>query len=582
MRFITKILLLVSLAATFAYAQTNIPEVQHVIVVIQENRTPDNLFQEDQTLINNGAHIASQGLCLAINDRITTQVTVQLSPAPLATCWATDHNHSKSHFRGFKGAWTQMWDNGAMDGACQIFTGGVNNKLCRPAPPLCSNQAVGRYCPAMTYVQNTLWHARPPHYILDPYFQIANQYGWANYMFQTNQGPSFPAHQFLFTGTSAPIQYNGPNPCGAYPCYEWFDAENVSGNTNDQTSGCIANAGRTSYQVDPNSNESHPPNPLGFAAGYPCYDHQALSDLLDTAKVTWKYYARLAADLWTAPTAINHICMTNGGGNGGTCKGGSWQANVGSVIPVPGGDQAPFLTDITNCNLPQVSWVIPDGNWSDHSGAYPHGNGGPSWVAAIVNAIGQSTCSDTVTGTAVPYWQDTTILITWDDWGGFYDDVSPGGPAGGPGIGYSNNTGQQYVYGFRVPLLVVSAYAKKSYISGPASSPDCANGAYCHDFGSILNFVEYAFGTGGHPLGYPGGISPLYHYADYLAPDASPTCPTCTYSLSDFFNFGQIQTPTFTPITGAKYPPSCFHNPTRTGCFPTYPLDPDNDADETD
>jgi phospholipase C len=40
--------------------------------------------------------------------------------------------------------------------------------------------------------------------ILNPYLDLATQYGWANYMFQTNQGPSFPAHQFIFGGTSAP------------------------------------------------------------------------------------------------------------------------------------------------------------------------------------------------------------------------------------------------------------------------------------------------------------------------------------------------------------------------------------------
>jgi phospholipase C len=49
MKFAAYSLLLISLAATFAYSQTNnIPQVQHVIVVIQENRTPDNLFQQDQ------------------------------------------------------------------------------------------------------------------------------------------------------------------------------------------------------------------------------------------------------------------------------------------------------------------------------------------------------------------------------------------------------------------------------------------------------------------------------------------------------------------------------------------------------
>src|SRR6202044_56531 len=51
--------------------------------------------------------------------------------------------------------------------------------------------------PLLTYVDNSTG-------TVQPYFDIAQQYGFANRMFQTNQGPSFPAHQFLFGGTSAP------------------------------------------------------------------------------------------------------------------------------------------------------------------------------------------------------------------------------------------------------------------------------------------------------------------------------------------------------------------------------------------
>jgi hypothetical protein len=412
-------------------------------------------------------------------------------------------------------------------------------------------------------------------------------------MFQTNQGPSFPAHQFLFTGTSAPIQYNDPNdPCismpSEFPCWEWFDEEGVTNTGNSAVNGCIAVAGAYAYQIDPNSHEALLPNPLGFSSGFPCYDHPTLSDLLEggNPRFEWKYYGRAAGDIWTAPNAINHICMPSG--YGGNCQGSSWGANVAAVLPTKS-DAAPFLTDITNCNLSHVSWVIPDGNWSDHNQAIP-GDGGPSWVAAIVNGIGQSPCTDLVNGVNVPYWQDSVILITWDDWGGLYDDVLPPDcPPLQPCTGYANSgsnppNGQQYVYGFRVPLLVVSAYAKRNYISGAnaGAKPDCLHNTYCHDFGSILNFIEYAFGTGGQPLGSPYGIGTQnWPYADYFAPDGHFEQPSNPYSLYDFFDFKQIQTPTFTPIAGAKYQPNCFHNPTAQGCFElTYPSDPDNDANE--
>ncbi len=76
--------------------------------------------------------------------------------------------------------------------------------------------------------------------------------------------------------------------------------------------------------------------------------------------------------------------------------------------------QSQVLTDIANGQLAQVSWVIPDGTHSDH--AESNDGSGPSWVASIVNAIGNS-----------PYWANTAIIITWDDWGGWYDHVAPEG-----------------------------------------------------------------------------------------------------------------------------------------------------------
>ena len=127
-----------------------------------------------------------------------------------------------------------------------------------------------------------------------------------------------------------------------------------------------------------------------------------------------------------------------------------------------------MLTDIANCNLRSVSWVIPTGANSDHARA--NDGGGPSWVASIVNAIGNSTSCDGNTG----YWNNTAILITWDDWGGWYDHESPTILAQPEG---------DYQYGFRVPLIFVSAYTPYGYINNIR-----------HDFGSVLRFVEFNFG----------------------------------------------------------------------------------------
>jgi hypothetical protein len=118
----------------------------------------------------------------------------------------------------------------------------------------------------------------------------------------------------------------------------------------------------------------------------------------------------------------------------------------------------------------------------------------------------------------------------WDDWGGWYDHVNPAKPTG-PGIGYSNDTGGQYVYGFRVPLLVVSTFAKQHYISGPKTSP------IYYDFGSILRFIENTF------LPSNTFINPTYPYADQFVAFGKN-------DLSDFFGcFTQACQNPFQPIT---------------------------------
>jgi phospholipase C len=285
---------------------------------------------------------------------------------------------------------------------------------------------------------------------------------------------------------------------------------------------------------------------------------------------------------------------------GGSCQNQEYLDNV----VFPDVEHAKILKDIESCSLQQVSWVIPDGKWSDHPGEVGH-DGGPSWVAHIVNAIGNSWEQSKVNGQNhhCDYWgthtppsstgyQPTVILIVWDDWGGWYDHVSPDFPSG-PGIGYAHDSSNSgwYVNGFRVPMLVVSAFNKHvtngtggfdGYISGPPDNPPnyhtCLNTNYCHDFGSILNFVEFTFGSGGSYLGTMWDQHS--DYADHYAPDAKPTCTSCDYSLSDFFDFTQSPT-AFTAITGMKYAETCFHNPDQTGCWPAAPdADPDDDADE--
>jgi phospholipase C len=214
-------------------------------------------------------------------------------------------------------------------------------------------------------------------------------------------------------------------------------------------------------------------------AEYPCFEHPTMSDLLDAHGLTWRYYTPVAGSVWTAPNSIEHICQQQVISGALTCTGPEWVSNV--IIP-----QTQVLNDITNGKLAQVSWVIPTALSSDHSKLSD--GSGPSWVASIVNEIGNS-----------PYWANTAIIIAWDEWGGWYDHVAP------TVINDGVSWGSGYVYGFRVPLIVVSPYAKAAYISHTT-----------HDFGSILKFIESNFNL------------PSLGYADAPADD-----------LSDCFNLAQ-------------------------------------------
>ena len=406
--------------------------IQHIVIIFQENRTPDNLFQ-DPVLISHGADISSSGVnSLGQN--------VPLTPIDLGTSGSTPQNYDLSHAHA---AFVQMYHGGKMDGADLVG--------CTPAAN----------CPPNAHPNPQFKYVLPAD--VQPYFALAEQYTFGDRMFQTNQGPSFPAHQFIIAGTSAPTATS-----------TLFASENPALNP----AGCIASALNTVTMIDAAGSETAQP------AQYPCFEHPTLTDLLGMQKISWRYYAPSPGSIWTGPDAISHICGRQLVGGKLTCTGAEWVANV--VIP-----QTQVLTDIANGQLAQVSWVIPDGKSSDH--AVANDGSGPSWVASIVNSIGNSA-----------YWANTAIIITWDDWGGWYDHVAPSVVADGV------SWGSGYVYGFRVPLIVVSPYAKTAYISHVT-----------HDFGSILKFIETTF-----------HLSSL-GYADASADDLSD-CFTLTQSPSNY------------------------------------------------
>ena len=351
--------------------------IQHVVIVVQENRTVDDLFQ-----FLPGANTQNHGLN-------SHGQTVQLHAEGLAAPYDLSHTHS---------AFLTEYANAAMNG--------FDLELCKGT------------CPANAA------YAYVPQSQVGPYYTLAETYAFADDFFETDQGPSFPSHQYLVSGTST-VSDSSPNKA----------SNNGETPTSQVTGGCDAPQGSLVAVITPQGAE--PPSLRTF----PCFQRQSLMNELDAAGVSWKYYqAAPGAGIWNAVDAISSIWSNPG----------EMDANV---ISPP----SQVLTDIANGQLASVVWVTPTKAASDHPRVTD--GSGPSWVASIVNAIGRS-----------QYWQNTAIFVVWDDWGGFYDHVPP-------------TIYNSFELSFRVPLIVVSSYAKSGYVSHAQ-----------HEFGSILKFTEETFG----------------------------------------------------------------------------------------
>ena len=148
---------------------------------------------------------------------------------------------------------------------------------------------------------------------------------------------------------------------------------------------------------------------------FPCYNVASMPDELSKNGISWKYYS--SASNWDAPKLIQSIS--------------------GSPNDIHAANQ--FNADIASNKLSTVSFVTPVPASSDHPPAQEQT--AQNYVTKTINAIMQS-----------QYWNDSAIFLTWDDWGGFYDHVSP------PVV---DNLG----LGPRVPLIVISPFAKQGYIS---------------------------------------------------------------------------------------------------------------------
>jgi phospholipase C len=251
------------------------------------------------------------------------------------------------------------------------------------------------------------------------YWSYAEHFALADHMFSSLAGASFPNHLYTVAAQAGGAITNADTP-------RW---------------GCDADDSAFVEVMDDRGRKTRQ---------YPCFDFQTLADSLEHAGISWRYYAPVAGQsgyIWSALDAIRHIRLTP-----------LWNQRV-----VPFGE---FVDDARSGALPAVSWLIPDFADSEHPtvGRFAGTSQsvsvcvGENWTVEQVNAIMQG-----------PDWPTTAIVITWDDFGGFYDHVPP--PAA-----------DEFGYGPRVPLLVLSPYAREGFVSHSI-----------YEFASVLRLIETRF-----------------------------------------------------------------------------------------
>lgn len=232
------------------------------------------------------------------------------------------------------------------------------------------------------------------------YWDYADHFALDDSFFSSLMGPSFPNHLYIASGTNGPTSNSS---------YSWILNKGVINNPSG-----------------------------GFNWSGLSLDWSTLAEELTNKSISWAWYNGdttnpLAPSIWNVLPLFTYFQKHPD----------ELAQHVNST--------ANFVSATRNGRLPAVSWIIP-GGWtpptypsackgiatSEHPPA--RSDCGMDYVSYLVNEVMMS-----------QYWQSTAIVITWDDYGGFYDHVPP------PQV-------DAYGEGFRVPTLVISAWSRPHFI----------------------------------------------------------------------------------------------------------------------
>jgi len=260
---------------------------------------------------------------------------------------------------------------------------------------------------------------------IQAYWNWAERYTLADRFFASAVGPSFPNHMYTIAATSGGALDNSWQPA---PYLSEMQQQGYA-----KSWGCDIAEGGYVEVIDPEGYLVKVP---------PCFDFQTEGDLLNGKNIPWSYYAATNAQLgyiWSAYSAIDRYRN----------DAQMWADHIRPVDDV--------VRDIEAERLPPVTWVTPRFQLSQH----PEYNfcWGQNWSIEVVNAIMRSQA-----------WKDTLIVLTWDDFGGYYDHVPP-------------VRLDDFGLGVRVPTILISPYAKHGFVDSTT-----------YEFSSVLRFIEDNWG----------------------------------------------------------------------------------------
>jgi phospholipase C len=458
---------------------TGIHKIKHVIIIMQENRSFDSYFGTFPGATGFPTRHGVPAVCV---------------PDPVGRCARPYHDTADVNGGGPHGERSAVADvnHGEMNGFILQAQARAAKKTCHLIyDPACAGRGWSDVMGYHTAAEIPNYWAYARHFVLN------------DHMFEPVKSWSLPDHLYQVSGWSAKCRTHSPMSC----------VNNIGGPYK------IGQVGRAIQREQATGR-----SPIDLA-------WTDITWLLAARHVSWAYYVQSGIQ----PDCANSSAQTCFPVPQSAQTPGIWNPlplfgdvrqdhQLGNIKPL-----SAYLRAARAGKLPSVCWLVPSGRNSEHPPASIHS--GQAYATAVINAAMRS--AD---------WKSTAIFLSWDDWGGFYDNVAP------PKVDRNG-------YGLRVPGLVISPYARRGFIDHQTLSSD-----------AYLKFIEDDFLGGAR-------LDPKTDGRPDPRPGVREDAPALGSLIQDF-NFNQrprapLFLPTNPPTDSRSIPAYFAGKPHCRGCTKT-------------